>query len=243
MFGWLDTNRPLTSILTDGSGRHGNPRLRSSAKLLTDIGAPIGSIFGLYSDRQIYSQVLAKDPAPFLQLADTLARQWVRHEIDVVLGDACEGTIMAHDLWRGVIDRAVHIASSKRGVPIRNLAFSLEADPREPPAKETELHSRTELSDADWGRKIRAAELYDGLQTEVHQAFSLWGKPAFRIETILVQPHPANTIDWLDKPPYERHGENQVSAGVYEQVVRYRDHVRPILMALRPDLAPGARAA
>jgi len=36
-------------------------------------------------------------------------------------------------------------------------------------------------------------------------------------------------------PRYELHGEQQVAAGVYSQVVRYQQHVLPILRALLSD--------
>jgi len=36
-----------------------------------------------------------------------------------------------------------------------------------------------------------------------------------------------------DPPFYEQHGERQVAAGHYTQVLRFRDHVRPVAAALR----------
>jgi hypothetical protein len=218
--------------------------LQSSAKLLADIGVTIGPIFGEYSDQQIYAQVLAKNADPFLRLAERLADDWVRNKIDIVLGDANEGAIMAHDLWRAVIDRAVRLAAQRRGSQIRNLAFSLESDPRQAPADlSAENNHQTQLPESIWKRKIQAAENYVGIQTEVQEAFSVWGKVAFRYETMWEQQSAPSANDWVEKPKYELHGEAQVVAGVYQQVVRYREHVRPILEALQTGESRGARAA
>lgn len=244
VFGWMAANRPTISVLTDGSGHKGVPRLQSSAKLLADIGVPIGPIFGAYSDRQIYAHVLAKNADPFLRLADRLAGDWVKNRIDIVLGDACEGAIMAHDLWRAVIDRAVQLAARRRGCRIRNMAFSLKSDPRTSPAdRSSEKNHQNQLHESIWKRKILAAENYVGIQSEVQDAFSVWGKAAFRYETMWELPCAINSNDWVEKPKYELHGEAQVVAGVYEQVVRYREHVRPILEALQTEESRGARAA
>jgi hypothetical protein len=146
-------------------------------------------------------------------------------------------------LWRGVIDCAVQIASRRRGQPIRNLAFTLDADPREMLPELSKLHSQNVLGIEAWNRKIRAAESYRELKLEVEHAFARWGKSAFRVETIFDQPRSVNNIDWIQKPPYELHGEQQVEAGVYHHVLRYRDHVRPILDALRAHGDCGVRAA
>ena len=107
IFGWLESVRPMVSILTDGSGLLGRPRLDSTIRLIESTGATTGDLIGLTTDRELYRRVVLQDKSFFLRISDHLAADWIRHEVEIVVGDAREGAIMAHDLWRRVIDRAV----------------------------------------------------------------------------------------------------------------------------------------
>ena len=226
--GWLAANQPRVYVLTDGSGRQSDSRIKSTASLLTDVGAVPGFLFARYRDREIYSHVLAGNSSLFMKLAELLAEDWVFQEIDVVVGDAFEGSIMTHDLWRGVIDRAVEIASEIRGLEIENVSFSLESPPVRAQSDAPIIHSAFELDDVAWHRKIRAAFSYSELQHEVQAAFLMCGKEAFRNE-ILLKPTRRDFVI----PEYERHAERLADSGIYEHVVRYQQHVRPILEELK----------
>ena len=68
----------------------------------------------------------------------------------------------------------------------------------------------------------------------VQVALSRFGAKAFQIESLW----PADRGSASDRlangiPFYERYGEQQVVAGVYTEVLRQRDHVEPLVMALR----------
>jgi hypothetical protein len=39
-----------------------------------------------------------------------------------------------------------------------------------------------------------------------------------------------------DPPYYERYGEQQVAAGHYDRVIRYRAHIQPLMQALWHDV-------
>ena len=54
LHGWLAAARPSVSILTDGSGRSGRPRLDSTSAYLREIGVEAGELYGRFSDRNIY---------------------------------------------------------------------------------------------------------------------------------------------------------------------------------------------
>ena len=235
IYGWMEANRPLVSVLTDGSGQGGSPRIASTGRLIDGTGSRSGSVFGLTTDRRLYAEVLSGNTAMFLRLADQLADEWVANDIDLVVGDAREGLIMAHDLMRGVIDRAVDLASTRSGRQISNIAFSLESDPRAASENQRGVHARHQLDPDGWQRKIRAAEGYHGLETEVQHAFAVWGREAFQYE-VLLENKTSEEVDVPGVPRYEAHGEIMVRAGVYSEVVRYREHVRPILQALRSGL-------
>ena len=235
IYGWMEANQPLVSVLTDGSGQRGSPRIASTGRLIEGTGSRSGSVFGLTTDRRLYTEVLSGNATMFLRLADQLADEWVANEIDFVVGDAREGAIMAHDLWRGVIDRAVDLATARSGRQIVNVAFSLESDPRAAYKNQRGVHARQTLDPKGWQRKIQAAEDYRGLESEVQKAFKVWGREALQYEVLLENSAPEE-IDGAEVPRYELHGEKLVRAGVYPEVVRYREHVRPILHALRSGL-------
>src|SRR5436309_1960907 len=56
--GWLERARPLTFVLTDGSGSDGRPRLQSTADVLARVGARPGGVFGRLSDSAFYQALL-----------------------------------------------------------------------------------------------------------------------------------------------------------------------------------------
>ena len=58
--GWLQTTRPCIFVLTDGSGRAGEPRLHSTTKVLSDVGARPGSVYGRSRDVDVYEALLDK---------------------------------------------------------------------------------------------------------------------------------------------------------------------------------------
>src|SRR5687767_12919049 len=58
VYHWMETNRPLYFCITDGSGREGQSRMDSTSKLLKKAGATPGSIYGRFTDREIYQFLL-----------------------------------------------------------------------------------------------------------------------------------------------------------------------------------------
>jgi hypothetical protein len=58
LHGWLERARPSVFALTDGSGQLGRSRLDSTSAVLARAGAATGSIYGRFSDSEIYEAVL-----------------------------------------------------------------------------------------------------------------------------------------------------------------------------------------
>lgn len=226
--GWLEKTRPIVYVLTDGSGRSGNSRLESTTQVLARAGARPGTIYGRLRDRELYSAVLQSDAALFRGLATELATEIVRHGIDFVLGDAEEGEILAHDLWRSMIDAAIAVAKQRIGSPIASYEFGLHGSPVSQPDALPSESICLRLADDALARKISAARSYPELKDEVETAFSTWGEDAFREEYFKpalgqAEEHPREC------PHYELHGEKLVAAGIYAQTVRYDRHVAPLL--------------
>lgn len=236
VFGWLSEVMPRAYILTDGSGA-GASRLHGSAKLLKRAGVVPGEVFGAFSDAEIYGAILAGRMPLFLQMADQLAASFVRNGIDFVAGDATEGFNPTHDICRALLDAAIVIAERSVGRKIANYEFCLT----EWEQHCWEIHDRRcwhlRLEDSLLKKKLRAAAGYAPLRAEIQQAIASKGEEYFRIECLrsvgeaLAAPSPELTP--TPKPYYETSGEERVARGKYACVIRYRQHMLPILIALR----------
>lgn len=219
--GWLVQSQPDVFILTDGSGHTGSSRLKSSEELIEHAGASRGSIFGRLTDREVYAALLACDAALFRDLAAELADSLIASDITIIAGDAIEGYNPAHDICRLVVDAAVSIARS-HGAAISNYDFALVG----PWA--TDATMIVKLDDQAFERKMRAARAYAEMQGEVDTAIASHPIDSFRRERFRLREPDAGLTPPDGKPFYETHGERQVAAGIYRNVVRYREHVAPI---------------
>src|ERR1044072_660441 len=70
---WLERARPVTLVLTDGSGHGERGRINSTTTVLDRVGARRGVIYGPLSDRQLYRAILAGEHDLFTRLADETA--------------------------------------------------------------------------------------------------------------------------------------------------------------------------
>jgi hypothetical protein len=231
VFHWLELQRPLVFVLTDGSGGRGEARIESTAALLSATGARAGSIFGRASDRQIYDALLAGHTGFFTGLAEELAAALLLAGIETVVGDAVEGYNPTHDVCRMVVDAAVRLASAAGKGAIANYDFVLAATPGACPEGLRDAAVWLRLDEAALQRKLAAARGYPEMRREVDAALARFGLAAFGTECL--RPVPAEGhASCAATPYYEEYGEQQVAAGVYREVLRYREHVLPVAAAL-----------
>ena len=88
------------------------------------------------------------------------------------------------------------------------------------------------LDEETFARKLQAAHAYREIGDDVDRILTQQGKQA--IQTERLRPVSNGSVrDTSEAPYYEVHGEKQVAAGHYEQVLRYRDHVAPLAETLR----------
>jgi hypothetical protein len=231
LHGWLESVRPAVMMLTDGSGPSGHSRLASSTTLLERAGAARGPIYGRLSDQAVYRAVLDHDVPLFIGLVDEMADVLVRDRIDCVVGDGAEGYNPTHDICRLLVNTAVTIAQQIRGTEIANLAFPLVARPDLAEPDPVGRMLCIELDDEALERKLRAARAYTELADEVTAALTAWGAEAFRKEYLRFV-DARDPLEPVETPYYERHGEQRVASGVYERVIRYHTHVKPLANAL-----------
>lgn len=232
VFGWLHASAPRVYVLTDGSGG-GTPRLSSTTRLLNQAGAVPDEFFGPISDAEVYRAILEKRIPIFLGIVDELAASFARNGIDFVAGDATEGFNPTHDICRALVNAAVAIAERVNRRIIANYEFCLtewEQHCREIHDQRC-LHLR--LEDRLLDSKLASAAEYTELKKEIEQAIALRGEEYFRVECLRKVTDPFPELEALAKPYYELFGEARVAQGKYGAVIRYEQHMLPLLQAVR----------
>lgn len=252
--GWLGLARPCVFVLTDGSGRDGRSRLKSTTEILSEAGAKPGGIYGRLADQAVYAALLSYNFDPLIRLVEELASTFLHEGVTYVAGDAVEGYNPTHDVCRLMIGAAVEMANRAGGRAIANFDFSLmgRQDCLE------RLHDgaiRLDLDENAFARKIAAMQAYPELAAEVNAglngtmletlrpfpdlaaeveaALSGVGINTFRTECLRPVENRAGSNGLAKEPPfYERYGEKQVALGHYRHVIRYREHVLPFAEAL-----------
>lgn len=235
--GWLERQRPLVFVLTDGSGSRDAPRIEATRDLLAAVGARPGSVFGRLSDRRLYRALLECDHELFAALGEEIAQSVAREGVDTLAGDAAEGFNPSHDVAR-LLANAVVARLRGAGRPIESLDFPLDAAPG---AGGGDVAVRLELDERSFERKMSAARAYAGLAAEVEAALARFGPDAFRVELLRRADPGFGPADHDPVPRYERFGEERKAQGVYRDVIRYRDHVRPLAAHLEARFARDQR--
>ena len=230
VYRWMEEHHPIYCCLTDGSGGSATSRLSSTTRLLNAVGASAGPVYGRYSDKQLYRLLLEGRAEVFVALAEELAGAFERAGVNYVAGDAVEGFNPAHDLCRLIVDGAVLMVRRRTGRDVRNFDFLLDGRP-EPSHPGSVV---VQLDAAALERKLAAAHAYLEMRAEVEAALSRHGRQAFAVEYL----RPVTTNGFAscfehERPGYEQYGERRVTEGRYSEIIRYRDHVRPVAMAIK----------
>lgn len=230
---WLEEAKPLVLVLTDGSGRTTQSRLGSTTKILQNVGAKPGAVYGRFTDAAIYKAMLEGQHDIATSLVQEVADILIANQIDYIAADALEGYNTSHELCRYMVGAAIELVRSKSGRSIANYDFLLTGRPDECPA---ELQSRAihlKLDDAAVDRKLAAAEGYPELKHEVDGALKQFGKSLFAVEWLRpVSNHVGLNPDAIETPYYESYGEKQKAAGHYQHVIRLREHMLPLAKAM-----------
>ena len=227
---YMEVHRPLYLCLTDGSGGDAASRLASTTNLLARVGARPGSIYGRFSDKNVYRLLLERRVDVFVDLLNELAGNLIDAGVECVAGDAMEGFNPGHDICRALIDSAVAAVQTRTGRALENYEFAVHNNP----ASDTEgALIRLDLDDDAFDRKIAAAMTYREIKDDVENAMERFGREAFAVECL----RPSSTRAMLEQfettpPRYESIGESRVREGRYREVVRYHEHVAPVFRAL-----------
>src|SRR3954466_11284275 len=107
LFNWMERERPLVFILSDGSGGAQRPRLDYSVAAIRGAGATLIEGSGQRSDREWYAAILAGDIAAFTQTADAIAAAALIVHAPLVVSDAADGYNPLHDLCQAIAGAVV----------------------------------------------------------------------------------------------------------------------------------------
>lgn len=231
IYHWIERHQPLYCCLTDGSGGSATSRLASSTRLLERVGATPGPLYGRYPDKDVYRLLLDRRVDVFIGLAKELAAVLTSAGVDCVAGDAVEGFNPVHDVCRILVDGAVAMVRERTGRVIRNYDFVLDAPPDGCPDPLRDGALVLRLDEAALGRKTTAALAYPEMRDEVQAALERFGRQAFAVECL----RPARTMTARfdrEAPTYEGSGQIRVNEGLYREIIRYREHVFPVLRAI-----------
>jgi hypothetical protein len=228
---WMELHRPLYFCLTEGSGGAGSARIGSTDRLLQRIGATRGPIHGRFSDKEAYRLLLDGRADVFVALVHELAESLEGADVTCVAGDAMEGFNPVHDVCRALIDAAVALIATRRGRVLRNYEFSLHEGFT---AKVSDAGAlMIDLDPQALDRKVAAAREYPEMRGEVEAALARVGFSAFASECLRPSSRHLKMAEFaVTAPWYEEYGERRVAEGRYGEVIRYRQHVLPVLSAL-----------
>lgn len=213
LFAWMERERPLLCILTDGSGSIAPARTPYSGALARGCGALRGPVFGVMSDRDWYAAILAGDAAPFIAAMEAIVA--AAPPGAPVIADPVEGYNPMHDLAAALADAvAARIGGARLTYPLMAARQGGEV---------------LRLDAATLARKRDAVAAYAPLAEEA--ATMLRAQPGALAEERILPDHYA----WppTAEPAYERIGAERAARGVYGRTIRYADHVRPLAMMLR----------
>lgn len=216
LFRWLELAHPTVFVLTDGSGRSGRSRIESTRAVLATAGATAGSIIGPLTDVDVYRAMLDGDVARIARLTRALADALARGGFRSVVSDAVEHYNPTHDLcW---------VMANLAARSIDRYAYAVVAHPGE--------GTTIALNDDAFRRKMDVASRYADLAPDIDELVGRVGADALRSEVFTPVDPNAPLPEPRELPYFERRGEEQVAAGKYATVLRYREHFVPFVRAL-----------
>jgi hypothetical protein len=232
----LERTRPAVVILTDGSGSTGASRASSTLELLARAGAVPAPVFCALRDQDAYGALMTRDAELFVNLCDRITELLLRTGTQAMVIDAAEGYNPVHDLchWLG---RAAAANARKVGNPVDVFELDLVSHPNGPG---TGL--RVPLDESAFARKLAAIDRYPALASEAAAAFAQFGRDAFRVEFLRRVNEETMPLPSVWVPYYEQVGEARVKTGLYSSVLRYADHVKPVVEALLKSSQPSVYA-
>jgi len=230
----MEREKPVLFVITDGSARS-RSRIPSTRALADAVGSQPGSIFGRFTDRELYEAILGNDVRRVAAVTCELSEALASSDIERVVCDAWEYYNPAHDLCGVMTALAVERAREMSGRAIAFYDYAV-AGPTGATGAAGEIVIT--LDDDALLRKLAAARAFDALQNDVDEQLRDGSEP-FRVECLRPVPVDVAPPRLAGKPAYELYGEARVAEGRYRHVLRYSEHVVPFLEALTDAVTAG----
>lgn len=215
----------MVTILTDGSGPDRQSRLDSTRRVLDSIGCSAGSLYGAFTDREIYG-LMREGPAAFVEMAGQLEKEWAGQGVTTVAGDGLEGFNSTHDVCRMIINAVVE-RGRRKGRMLENYTFALDRMVDAPAGAVVSVALNDQMF--QWKGEI-VRELYPEMAGEVARVIASHGEAPFRTEVMHAEPPGKESLLWnsAEPPFYETYGARQIQKGHYHELITYREHLLPI---------------
>lgn len=218
----MEIARPAVSILTDGSGGNQISRATYSSTSIAAAGATAGPVFAAMSDRAWYDAILARDAEPFLGIVGAIVE--ASEGVSLVVSDAVDGYNPVHDLTSAIGAAVAKRLSISNGAVDHLVSAAV-------PGVVGAIARDVSLDAAACARKVAAINAYLPLAEEAQRI--LQSDPASLAREILLNESFAWPEDF--EPGWEQFAKKRVDTGRYQTPITYRDHVRPIALAILGD--------
>ena len=241
VYRWIEIAKPLVFVITDGSVPGATSRLPATTALLEKTGArPASSLYGQWTDMQVYDAILNGDAAPFAEATRRMADELVAEGIEYIAGDASEGHQCTHEMCRFMLNTALVLSAKNTGRAILNYEFLLFGPPNICPAEVRDRSIRIDLDEPALERKLAAAYSYNpDFMHEVEKQIAQFGREPFMVEYLLPAGADSEWHAGRGKPRYETNGEELVLSGKYQHVIRHSEHFEPLVARMRSSLGVG----
>jgi len=153
-----------------------------------------------------------------------------------IAADALEGFNPGHDLCRYCVNAAVLLLAARHGKRVESLDFALDgATAHEAPLPPGAVH--LELDASAVRAKLEDVSRYSELRADVATLLARHGEAALAREVLRpAAPHEGLVALEREPPYYEVVGEERRAMGVYTEVLRYREHLQPLVRSLWNEL-------
>lgn len=215
---WIELNRPVVYLLTDGSGGRQVARTHYSRQVVEAAGARPGAVFGDIADGAWYQALLSGDTGLFLDVLGRIGSELSALGPVEIVADAVDGYNPMHDLAH-----AFGTALKAQRGDASPLLCSAAV-----PHVAGEVEVELSLDEAARARKEAAVEAYVPLAEEARRIRE--ADPASLDHEYLI----TQSFDWNAQwtPEWERIGRDRVEKGLYQTCITYENNVQPVAHAL-----------
>lgn len=230
--GWFQKWQPETILLTDGSGSDGKNRTNHTSNNLQAAGLHLDKIDLSITcpDKEFYQSVRHQSLPFFRHRFDFLVSKLRQGNFRRVLCDGFEFYNSTHDLCRELARSACNFVRSRDNVSIDCFEIPLTRKRSHHPDDQT-----LRLSPSILKLKMNLASQYHheehpSIQEAIDDLTEKYGLDSFREERICRIPPLEQGIESPSETPfYETFGIQRVKQGVYNSVITWHSHIKPLI--------------